>query len=282
MRTSILTLGFCSVATLSQAQVGEAGEITTRSDVRMAVEGTPGTIGKRLDALANSLGTPLGEIKRCYADLVKLHPETVGELAVKVEVPVKGPTKITAPGAVQQLKPMQHCVDHAFARMNVSQVPRPAGVQLTLSLTNSAAASASEVKAQGAQASKVDVEKTEDGMRAAGHSLGGEVFYTVQAHGSATEHLVEYAAKEVRSALPGLFDCRRRASKLGSPEGDITLHLKLSQGARASVDAVSSTVSNERAPNCVTSVLKRNLKPGAKGTVTLTVHFSPPVPENAG
>ncbi|MFM2416865.1 MAG: hypothetical protein RL385_1588, partial [Pseudomonadota bacterium] len=43
MRTSILTLGFCSVATLSQAQVGEAGEITTRSDVRMAVEGTPGT-----------------------------------------------------------------------------------------------------------------------------------------------------------------------------------------------------------------------------------------------
>ena len=66
----------------ARAQVGTEGRISTRSDVRMSIEGAPGTGGKKLEALAKHLGTPLGDVKRCYAEVVKAHPEVVGSLGV--------------------------------------------------------------------------------------------------------------------------------------------------------------------------------------------------------
>src|SRR4051794_829591 len=77
-------VGYAHVA---HAQVGHQGRISTRSDVHMSIEGALGTSGKKLDALAKTLGTPLGEIKRCYAELVKERPDVVGTVNVDVQIP---------------------------------------------------------------------------------------------------------------------------------------------------------------------------------------------------
>ena len=259
-----------------RAQVGEEGKITTRSDVRMSIEGATGTSGKKLDALAKVLGAPLSELKRCYGEIVKEHPEVVGNLTVELTLlEGKAPIKASSPDA-GTFKPMRRCVDRAFAKLDVGEVPRPAKANLLLELTNSAAAGATEVKQQGEQAAKVSVEEKPDGTVAShGKSLQGEVSFDVSAKGPSGRAAVEQIHNGVRDALPGLFDCRRRASKKGSPEGDLVFQLKLAPSAKPALEVTSSTVQNERAPICSSSVLKRSLPKGGSGPVALTIHFYP-------
>jgi len=258
----------------ASAQVGESGKITTRSDVKMSIEGANGTSGKKLDALAKTLGTPLSEVKRCYGELVKERPDVVGELTIEITLlEGKAPPKITAPGAVNQLKPMQKCVDKAFAKLDVAEVPRPAKVNVLLELTNSAAHAVQDVKAQGQQASQVPIEEKDGVFTSHGASLQGEVSFDVSAKGPAGRDAVERVHTSVRDGLPGLFDCRRRASKLASPAGVLVFDVKLSAAAKPSVASRSSTVANERAPICTGNALKQALKKGGKGPVQLTIHF---------
>lgn len=248
------------------AQVGEHGDVTTRSDVKVSIEGVPGTRGKKLDAFASSLGASLGKVKQCYAELVKKRPEVVGTLTVELTLPDKGKLAVGTPDVAPTLTPMRACVDKAFAQLDVSAVPRPAGVRVLLALTNSAAPSVDEVRKQGESAARVEVGEGPAGtFHARGGSTQGEVSFEVR--GRARES-VEQLHGLVRTALPGLFDCRRRAAKKDSPEGDIALKLD----GRA-ITVGKSTVANERAPVCVSGVLKRAL--GArKPSGEVTIHFA--------
>ncbi len=255
-------------ASQDEAPVGTRGRITARSDVKMAIEGLPGTGPKKLDALAKTLGAPLGTIKRCYGEVVKEHPEVVGTLAVELELPEKGKLAVRAPGATAELKPMKACVDQAFGKLDVSEVPRPAGARVVLELTNSSAAAVGEVRRQEENAAHVEVASEADGgFSSRGRSMEGEVTFQVRARDKET---VERMHNVVREALPGMFDCRRRAGKRGSPEGDI--HLKLQ--ANGAIDVLGSTVPNERAPICASGVLKRTLEK-TRLSAEVTLHFAP-------
>jgi hypothetical protein len=267
------TVGILSLVTIlsagAHAQVGEHGRITTRSDVKMSIEGVPGTSGKKLEAFAKTLGSPLGAAKACYGELVKEHPEVVGTLHVELELPKEGKLLVRAPDATKELAPMKKCVDQAFGKLAVDEVPRPAGVRLALELTNSAASSVGEVRKQEAKAGIIEVEEDAAGLHSHGRSTGGEVTFDVTARDRAG---LEQLHKALRDSLPGLFDCRRRASKLASPEGDLTF----TQDAKGALTAGASTVKNERAPTCATNVLKRAQRP--KAAATVVVHFAPAAP----
>jgi hypothetical protein len=260
-------------ASWAEAQVGEHGRISTRSDVRMSIEGAPGTAGKKLDAMAKNLGTPLGEVKRCYAELVKEHPDVVGSLGVELELREgKGPITVRVPDAVGKLKPMDRCIDKAFGKLEMADVPRPAAAKVILELTNTSAASVDEVRTREEEASRVDVSQAADGrFESQGKSTQGEVSFRVVSKDKA---LVESVHQKVRDVLPSLFDCRRRAGKLASPEGDIVYRAKLRPDG-AELDVSSSSVPNERAPICSANALKPALKKAGKGTVELTIHFAP-------
>lgn len=255
----------------AQAQVGTEGRISTRSDVRMSIEGAPGTAGKKLDALAKHLGAPLGDVKRCYADVVKEHPDVVGSLGVELELRegAKGVT-VRVPNAVGKLKPMDRCIDKAFGKLEFADVPRPAAAKVILELTNSAASTVDEVRAREEEASRVEVTQQPDGSyESSGVSTQGEVSFRVKAKDKA---LVEALHQKVRDALPGLFDCRRRASKLASPEGDIVYQVK-SRPDGTDLSVTSSSVANERAPTCTGNALKPWLKKTPKGVAQITIHF---------
>jgi hypothetical protein len=266
-----LVLGTSAAAS---AQVGEHGRISTRSDVRMSIEGAPGTSGKKIEAMAKTLGGPLGEVKRCYAELVKEHPDVVGSLGVELELRAgAGPATVRVPDAVGKLKPMNKCIDKAFGKLEMAEVPRPAAAKVLLELTNSAAAAADDVRAREQEASKVDVVQGEGGnFEAKGQSIQGEVSYRVV---SRDAKLVEAAYQKIRDSLPGLFDCRRRASKLDSPEGDLVFRAKFSPSASVDLQTVSSSVKNERAPICSTNAIKPALAKLGKGSAEITIHFSP-------
>jgi len=252
----------------AEAQVGERGRITTRSEVKMAIAGEPGTSGKKLEALASTLSAPLATIRGCYAEVVQEAPEAVGSLEVDLALPSQGKPVVRAPGATGALAPLKRCVDRAFAKLDVSQVPRPAGARLTLELTNSAAGAAGEVRKQEADAARVDVKQDGEGsFRSHGQSAQGEVAFDVHAR---TREAVEQLHTVTRTALPGLFDCRRRASKKQSPEGAIALEL----AGAAPIKVVSSSVADARAGTCTSAVLKRTLD-GQKVAGEVTITFAP-------
>ena len=111
-----ILVGILLVSASASAQVGERGRITTRSDVKIAIEGVPGTSGKKLEAFAKTLGSPLAAAKSCYGELVKDHPEVVGTLHVELELPKEGKLLVRAPDATKELAPMKKCVDQAFGK----------------------------------------------------------------------------------------------------------------------------------------------------------------------
>lgn len=252
----------------AHAQVGEHGAISTRSDVKMAVEGATGTSGKRLEALAGTLSAPLATIKRCYAELVKERPEVVGTLPLSITLPQQGKLSVQMADAPPELKPMRKCIDLAFAKIDMGAVPRPAAAHVSLALTNTAAGSVDEVRSREADARKIVVEERDGLFFSRGTSAGGEVSFEVKGRDKAQ---VEKTHALARDALPGLFDCRRRASKLASPEGEIALAL----AAGGTISVKSSTVPNERAPTCATGALKR-ARGGAKPVAELMIRFSAP------
>lgn len=268
-----LILALVGASSAAHAQVGEHARISTRSDVRMSIEGALGTGGKKLEALAKHLGAPLNDVKSCYAELVKEHPEVVGSLEVQLELKDENkPATVRVPNAVGNLKPMSRCIDRAFGKLQMADVPRPAGAKVTLELTNSAAASVNEVRAREEEASRVEVQRADDGTFVSeGRSTQGELSFRITSRDQA---LVEAVHQGVRDAMPGLFDCRRRAAKKESPEGDIVLKARYA-GTLADLSVVSSSVPNERAPTCAVRALKPALRKSGKGSVEIAVHFTP-------
>ena len=265
--TLLLVMAAVAVTARAQAQVGERGRITARSDVKLTIEGVPGTSGARLSALADVLTQPLGQVQTCYAQVITEHPEAAGSLALDVELPREGKLLVRAPGATGPLTPMHRCIDQAFAKLDVASVPRPAGARVLFELSNSSAGSAAEVRRREESAGQVDVVQGSDGLlRSEGKSVQGEVSFEVAAR---ERESVLQTHKLVRDALPGLFDCRRRAGKKASPAGAIVLSLK--PGGVIKVGA--SSVANERAPSCVAAVIKRT-RGGQKTSADVTVRFA--------
>ncbi|MET0341256.1 MAG: hypothetical protein ABW252_09645 [Polyangiales bacterium] len=249
-----------------RAQVGERGKITSRSDVKLTIEGAAGTSGSKLSALAEALMQPLGDVQKCYADLISEHPEAAGTLALDVQLPKEGKLAVNAPGATGPLAPMRKCIDKAIAKIDVALVPRPAGAKVGLELTNTAAGSAAEVRRLEESASQVDIQTGDDGvLRSHGEAVQKQVAFDVSGRARAD---VEEAHKLLRDALPGLFDCRRRASKKSSPKGEIALRMK----AGGVIEAGASSVPNERAPTCVVAAIKR-IRKAQKPVVDATIHF---------
>ena len=270
----VLSLALLCVAGPAHGQVGEKGRISTRSDVRMSIEGMPGTSSQKIEALAKALSAPLTQVKSCYAELVKEHPKVVGELAVGLLLPEgKKHAQVSMPSAPGVLTPMKRCVDRAFGKLSAPEVPRPAEAKVLLELTNSAADAVDEVKQRGETAAKIDVQQTGDaGFASRGASLDGKVAFQVRAD---NRDSVERVHRSLQDALPGLFDCRRRAAKRESPEGDVALSVQLKPTARANVGVESSSVANERAPRCVDGAVTRAVGKGGRGKALVTVHFAP-------
>ncbi len=260
----------------AEAQVGNDAKITTRSDVKMSIEGAMGTGGDRLGALAKHLGTPLGEVKRCYGEIVEEHPEVTGTLLVDLELPEKGQTKVNPVGADNLNKKMRKCVEDAFKKVTGKDVPRPAKARVTLELSNTAAESVQDVRAKEAEASRVDVKTDADGRKfSEGQSLQNEVHFRVSAAGADAASVVERVHTAVRDTLPSLFDCRRKSSKLGSPEGELVLDVSVNGKATPKVEVRSNTVKSERAEPCVDRAMTQGLANRGRGKAEIKIRFTP-------
>ena len=251
---------------------GEA-RITARSDVTMAMESGPRTTSTKLSAMAKHLGTPLGAIKRCYADIVKETPEVAGHIDVDLVLPERGRLDVKLDVGELSSKQLRGCVTRAFEAMKLEESLRPASAKVKLDFTNSAANAASDVAARREEQAQVTLEKSEDGtLSSEDGTADGKVRFSVSGKDAAALTATHHAAAY---ALPRLLDCRRRSAKLDSPAGVITLRVVLSPNGKARIDARASTVKHPNAKTCTqTALRKAPFEKGAQGTLEVVVKFN--------
>ena len=100
MRTpAIAILLALPMTALAQGNGGVAGSgmgqgqarISSRSDVRLAMESLPGTTAAQVTLLGQRVGQRMQQIRQCYDDVVDHRPGVVGTLRLRVALEALGP-----------------------------------------------------------------------------------------------------------------------------------------------------------------------------------------------
>lgn len=270
-----------AVATPLQAQDASQGEIglEVRSDVSMGIQGTRGTPKARLEALGKRVMTSMGDVRRCYRELVAKRPTTVGAFAITVIVDEGANAQMKVEEKGGSDRDLKRCVMKVVGKLEFRDVPKPAAAVVTLRFANSR--SESQEKANKARAAKdvVDVKDGADGSKEASWTTAdGRVSFAASASkGADPAAAVTAVIRGLREGFPPFLDCRRRATKRGfSPKGEIHAVVRLSRRGKAQTKLGEVTVAHKRVPTCVSRAFRRVSYPEAPpgSRVNLTVSFA--------
>jgi hypothetical protein len=279
---ALAAVGWLGAVGVASAQEGVAGSgmaqgqasVTTRSDVTISLESLPGTSGARIAVLGRGVTQSMPELRRCYGDAVAQRPATHGRLRLRLDVPATGATTSSVVEDAVGDAPLLGCIQRVLATLTLEPSLRPASAVVVMEFDNTAARGGAEVAARQAEADAVTV--TRGGGRPEARGEGNAVRFVVRGAADASDEVVADALRVVRSQVPGLLDCRRRASRRGrDPEGDLVLTLAIRPGAAPVATAGRSTVADPEAPRCVATALGRAHRRPSEGPATLEVeiHF---------
>jgi hypothetical protein len=263
----------------SVAQDMDDGEarVRSRSDVQMRVASGPATNAKRLTQLAGVLGGALTPVKQCYAKELEERPTVEGDLKIELRVPERGKTQVRVTSDAVGDAPVVRCAVRALQRLDYGPAPRPSSAFIHYTFTHSAATGVHVTRKRTGRAQGA-VTRNEDGVPEAGFATPRrEVRFTVTGQKKDSDERVTAVHAGMRSAVPGMLDCRRRAAKRErSPEGTVDLAVQVSRTGRAQARAIRSTVASPIAKSCLTRAIGRtSFDRSAAGRWSLRVHFAP-------
>ncbi len=287
MRTGVL-LVCCLVPALATAQgsggvansgmgQGEA-RISSRSDIRLSMESMPGTSGSRVSALGARVGARMRQLRTCYTDVVSEHPTVTGTLRLRVLLDGDGAPAIEVDSDDTGSRALVRCISGALESLDHSGLRRPTHAVVQLELANSAAQGAVRAASRASEARQVSVEVDGDGnVSSTGGTPDGHVRFVVTGEGRESAGAVVAAHRALLTALPGLLDCRRRASRRGqSSAGEIRAVLTVRDGRPPVSRVTRSTVQSTRARGCVARALRgvEQRSAGGSGRVAARITFS--------
>lgn len=260
--------GFSAAAEAQENQV----RFEARSDVKMSIETGRGTSLVRVQQMAKAFGAPLRKLKECYSKLVEKKPGLEGSLKINVLHPSKGKPRVSIASDTPD-RALKRCVDSAFKGLTFPSIERPASAVLTLDFNNSVAKHVPTVEQRQEEAARVDLTQDGSGKWSGRYATGtGEVSFVVS---GPRKDAVLAAHKTMLSAVPRLLDCRRRASKLESPAGDLHFNLVLRRKGKGKVKALKGTVASKWALPCSTGAIRRAQHERALGRTRVVVTFGP-------
>jgi hypothetical protein len=260
MRASWLSLLLVVPALTAAAQELGQGEarITARSDVRMEIATGPGTRRSELADLGGAVGGKLAAVRGCYAERVRENPSVQGRLVVQVTALSSGRGQVEVTRDELSDGAVRSCTLDALRTVDLSGTRSSSSILVTFTFTNSAAEGHERMEERRAAEAEVTLESGPDGqLRARGGVATGEVRFQVLGPAQRREG-IPLVHQAVRTAIPGLLDCRRRATRRGdSPAGEIRAVLVVGGNGRARVPRVESTVVDPHSGRCVQRVLER-------------------------
>ena len=247
--------------------------ITTRSDVTVSLESVPGTSGARIAVLGRGVTAHIADVRACYAQTINTRPGAHGRMRLRLDVPAAGATATSVLEDAVGEAPLLTCVQRVLATLTLDASLRPASAVVVLDFDNTAAQVAAVVAERQAEADAVAISRESGRPEASGD--GNAVHFTVRGAADATDELVADAVRVMRTQVPGLLDCRRRASRRGrNPEGALTLTVGMRSGAAPTATVGAVTVADPLAGRCVAqSISRAHRRPSVSGSVEIEVRF---------
>ena len=218
-----LAVALASPAAAQDMGQGEAN-ITATADVRMSLESGPRTNSDKLAQIGGLVGSKLGAIRNCYHEVTEERPTVQGEMRLTVDLASGGRISVREDGVED--RELQRCILRELRRLDLGSLRPPGSAFVVLTFSNSAADGVAATQERRAVEDDVTVTRDENGrFTAEGRSGNGHVKFIVTGGRRATAEQVAALQRSFREAIPVLLDCRRKASRLESPEGAITLRV---------------------------------------------------------
>lgn len=274
-RLSITAIALLASLPVMAQEMGQGeANITARAEVRMSIESGAATNNAKLQRIAEVVTTSLAAVRECYRARVEERPVTQGELRLMVDLEGRGSVEVTRDSLEDE--PLLRCVLRAMRRAPLRDVRPPGSAFVILTFENSAAEGVRRTQERRAVEDAVEVTRNPEGrLTARGGNDGGEVGFVVTGGPDATEEQVAATQRGLRAAIPVLLDCRRKAARTESPEGEIELDARFAARGRPRLRVVRSTVSDARGSRCLTRFLPREpFDAATRGAARITIRFN--------
>jgi hypothetical protein len=250
------------------------GTVRTQAGVHMTVAASSDVDGTRLEGTRSALAARMTEVRRCFSDAMHRSAGVDGSVVVEIAAQPRGrfDTKLKSNGSGDAV--MAECMRGALAAAQFRALPQGARVEATLSIDNPVA----RLRKRQAQRSVLENVRMLGGGLA--ESVGGtqekEVGFRVVGSAYAS-HTIGGLNQQFLTNLPGLLDCRRKASRRNrTAEGSVELDISIASGKLSRVVTKSNTMNDRRAQTCINAWLTRvDASQLASADLDVTVSFAP-------
>jgi hypothetical protein len=250
------------------------GTVRTQAGVHMTLAASSDVDGTRLESTRGALAARMSEVRRCFSEAMQRSAGVDGSVVVEIAAQPRGRFETRLKSNASGDAVMGECMRTALAAAPFRGLPQGARVEATLSIDNPVA----RLRKRQAQRSVLENVRMLGGGLA--ESVGGtqekEVGFRVVGSAYAS-HTIGGLNQQFLTNLPGLLDCRRKASRRNrSAEGSMELDISIASGKLSRVVTKSNTMNDRRAQTCISAWLTRvDASQLASADLDVTVSFAP-------
>lgn len=261
--------GFAAAMGIASAD----GTVRTQAGVQMTLSGSADLDSGRLDSARSALQQRMGEVRRCFSEAMQRSAGVDGSVVVEISVQPRGRFDAKLKSNASGDTVMGECMRSALAAAPFRTLPQGARLEATLTIDNPVA----RLRKRQAQRSVLENVRMLGGGLA--ESVGGtqekEVAFRVVGSAYASQ-TIGGINRQFLTNLPGLLDCRRKASrKTRTAEGSVAFDIAIEGGKLARVQTKSNTMNDRRAQTCINSWLARvDASQLASADLDVTVSFA--------
>jgi hypothetical protein len=249
------------------------GTVRTQAGVHLSMIAPRESNGTRIDSARGALQARMSDVRRCFSEAMMRSADVDGALVVTLVTQQRGRVDAKLKSNPSGDAVMGECMRSALSQASLRNLPQNTELEATLTIDNPVA----RLRKKQAQRSVLEgVRMLGGGMaQSEGGTQAHEVAYRLIGSAYAS-HTIGGLNKEFQTRLPGLLDCRRKASrKSRSAEGSLELDVSIEAGRIARVKTKSNSMNDRRAQTCIGSWLSRvDASQLASAQLDVTVSFA--------
>jgi hypothetical protein len=231
------------------------GNVRTQAGVRLSLAAASIQAEPLLNTVRAPLSARMTDVRRCFSEAMVRSATVDGKVVIELEAAARGRLQARLVRDESGDAQMAECMRGALGAAVVKGVPAGTRVEANLTIDNPVA----RLRAQQAQRPvTADVHMLAGGLaETESRTQAREVGFRLQASAYASQTLGGLNQKFL-TGLPGLLDCRRKASRrMRAAEGTLSLSLSVERGRIAHVKTNANSMNDRRVQTCVAAWLER-------------------------
>jgi hypothetical protein len=231
------------------------GTVHTQAGVRLALAAGSASAEPLLNSVRGPLSARMSDVRRCFSEAMVRSATVSGSVVIELAAAARGRLQARLVRDESGDAQMAECMRAALSGTFVKGIPQGTRVDASLTIDNPVA----RLRAQQAQRSPTaDVRMLGGGLaETQGQTQAREVGFRLQSSAYAS-HTLGALNQEFLTHLPGLLDCRRKASRrTRAAEGTLSLAVSVEAGRIVNVRTKANSMNDRRAQTCVAAWLGR-------------------------